>query len=232
MLRLYRAALAAATLLALASTAVQAQLVPRDPKTPGIVLPPDLVAVVEQGTRIVFAKRSMRVDGAGSTALRPIVDMAQCSGLQEGQRRVVAVPPLKWGVHSNHLNQTTSLAGEFVVTLSYQTFNNGVVADQLVSETVSSLGTSAERLFDFTHPLRAGSYEVTLFREPARTPRAQSGSGGSGPSVTSGAITPPDVLRTFCVPSTDAIDHAMLVTVDPGGQVDDANRANNVLRLP
>lgn len=232
MLRIHLAALATLAVLTLAPEVTQAQ-VPINPIKPKVVLRPDLIAIIDQSTRIVFAKQSMRVDGTGATALRPIVDMAQCSGLQDGQRRAVAVPPLKWGVASNRVNPTAAPGGPFVVTLSYQTITNGLVADQVVSETVSSLGTSAQRLFDFTHQLRATGYEVTRFKEPARTPVAQTGGGGgTGTSAVSGGIRPPEILRTFCVSSTDAIDHAMVVTVDAAGQVDDSNRANNVLRLP
>ena len=56
MLRIPLAALASVAFLMLTPHAAQSQLVPRDPRQPTVILRPDLVATIDQSTRIVFAK--------------------------------------------------------------------------------------------------------------------------------------------------------------------------------
>jgi hypothetical protein len=238
MLRIPLAALASVVFLMLTPHAAQSQLVPRDPRQPKIILRPDLVATIDQSTRIVFAKKYMRIDGTSTAVLRPIVDLAVCTGLTDGQRRAVAVSPLMWGVQNGLLNgpNPTGLgATQVPVTLSYQTVNNGLVAEQVINETVDVLGVGARRLFAFTHPLRPTGYEVSLFKEPPLTPRqpATNTEGGTGGGTGAKSGTPPAViLRTFCVPNIETVDHLMVITADPAARIDDSNRANNVLRIP
>ncbi len=225
MIRLHLATLASVAFLTLAPHTMHAQ-VPRNPIQPSIVLVPDLVATIDNSTRIVFAKQSMIIDGSGTTAIRAIVPNTECTGLTAGQRRNVDVRPLRWGV-ANRTNPTGTGAGTFVVTLKYKTVNSGLVGERVVNETVDGLALGAQRLFDFTDPNRVTQYSVSFFTEPTRTPNPNP---PTGPGVK--VIPPPVFYRTFCVPSVDVVDNAMVITVDALARISDSNRANNVLSLP
>lgn len=207
-----------------------AQREPITPTTPKIVLTADLSGRIDNATRVVFTRLSMTIADDGSTAFRAIVPMSLCAGLAAGQSRNVAVPPLRWGVangvvNGGGMNATIApVATPFVVSLSYTTVVNGQTAERRVSETVTSINAGAERLFTFTDPARATTYTVSLFTEPARSTNPPAGPGTK-------ANREPVRLRTFCVPSVDAIDRAIVVSADAAAQITDANRSNNVLRL-
>ncbi len=227
MLRRHLAALAAVALLTLVPEVMQAQ-VPINPITPRIDLLPDLIATMDNSTRVVFRKFSMTVSDDGTTALRAVADMAQCAGLTAGQSRNVDVPPLRWGA-SNGLvpgpNPTCAPASQFSVSLSYTTVTNGVVAEVRTNSTIDALASGSQRLFDFTTAGRPTTYSVSLFTEPARRLDPNRPTSGTKANIE------PVRLRTFCVPSIEVVDRAMVITADAAARVSDSNRANNVLRV-
>ncbi len=225
MIRIDLAAFASVTVFALAPLTLHAQ-VPRSPIQPKIVYVPDLVATIDNSTRIVFARQFMIIDGSGTTASRAVVPNTECTGLTAGQRRNVDVRPLRWGVE-NRPNPTGAAAGTFVVTLKYKTVNNGLVGERVVNETVDGLALGTQRLFDFTDPNRVTQYSVSFFTEPTRTPNQNP---PTGPGVKMNQE--PVRYRTFCVPSVDVVDNAMVITADALARLADFNRANNILSLP
>ena len=222
------AALASAAVLTLAPGRIGAQPF-GDPRQPKIVLTPDLAATIDPATRIVIRSQQMRVDGTRTFVSRPVVDLAQCSGLQDGQRRTIQVPPLRWGA-ANINRPTGSGATPFAVMLSYRTDDRGLIADQVVTQQVEFLALGAQRFFTFVHPLRVAAFEVTRFKEPEleRRPRT----GGTGNSVVSPGAQPAASLNTYCVASVNAVDGAMVITADAAEANTDPNRANNTLRFP
>jgi len=205
---------------------------------PRPTLKADLIALLDSTSRIVVRTATMRMTGDPSSATaRPIVNDAMCSGLQVGQRREIAVPPLRYGVRNASLkaggNELRGPAGNFVVRFSYTSNTNGLIAEQTANQTVDGLTPGAQRLYTFTHPLRPTSFIAEYYQEPAAVrppdPAAPPQQPGSSGVV---IIPPPSVAvpeKRYCVASVPFIDGAMTVDADPASAVPDVLRSNNLI---
>jgi len=220
-------------------SAAQAQLSLPKTGVQTISLKPDLVALIDRTTvQLKFTTVSMRTAASGATSVpRPTVPMTVCSGLEVGQRRAVNVPPMRWGVRAasfktSNGSEVRGPGSQFVVRLTYKTVTGGLVAEQVVNETVASLAPGAEQFFAFTHPSRPTTYTVEKFEEPKKPETTTTtSSGGTSMRVGSPSIGS-SLPRTFCIPSIDAVDHAITVNVDPDSRTGDLDRTNNLLRIP
>ncbi|MDZ7632115.1 MAG: hypothetical protein U5K74_12425 [Gemmatimonadaceae bacterium] len=230
MIRIQVAAVVSAVVLVLTPQVTRAQ-VPRQPiqlpqKIDPSTLRPDLVARVDtQYVHRTSSSPPCARSGSATTTTRPTVPLSQCAGLEQGQRRNVPVPPLRWGVENRRIVTGTG-ASNFVVRLTYRTVSGNLVGERVVNETISNLGYGASRFFEFTDPSRLTQYSVSLFSEATTRSTATAERERHRCQVQPASCAA--ATSVFCVPSVEAIDTRVTVTVN----LTDANPANNVLNVP